>query len=165
MNLDWESEVNSWISSLYHMATAVFVPPGFTGTGLLTFCLAISDLVVKLMLSPMLVPVGRAGAAVSFTQGVSNWCTILREEGLGFSFFLVHLWGYDTLPANSWGTAVSASSSETWRGDVGSYWGERTRRLSGPGITQGRNTKFPKFQTMLQCIFWCFIWYHNCNKC
>lgn len=91
------------------MATAVFAPPGFTGTGLSTFCLDSSDLVVKLMLSPTLVPVGRAGAAVFFTQGVSKWSTTLREEGLWFSFLLVHLQGCDTLQANSQETAVSAS--------------------------------------------------------
>lgn len=45
--------MNSWISSLFHMATAVFPPPGFTGTGLSMFYLASSDLVEKLMLSAM----------------------------------------------------------------------------------------------------------------
>lgn len=96
------------------MATAVFAPPGLTRKGLSMFHSASSDLVEKLMLSSLLMPVGRAGDVVFFTQGVSNLSVTLREEGLGFSFLLVHLQGYNTIPANSQEKSLHASAHRIW---------------------------------------------------
>lgn len=49
------------------METAVFAPSGFTENGLSS-----SDLVGKLILTPVLMLEGKAGA-VFFTQGISKW--------------------------------------------------------------------------------------------
>jgi len=115
MNLDWESEVAAGLVLCIIRLLQSLPHQDLLKKSLSIFCLVSSGPVEKLVLSPMLMPMGRAGAAVFFTQGVSNWSTALREEGLGFIFLLIHLQGYDTPPEISRETTRSARPYGIWR--------------------------------------------------